>query len=120
LVRAPEEALKRAFGMRPFVFLQWALLRTESMVQFQEKHQRDFEEFNFQYAAETMWTQFLNHPNNRDFKAHFDSFDDGAQRKLVEHLLSAFGGMDRLSKLNAVSFSVRSPIQPIVTLTYSL
>jgi hypothetical protein len=102
LVRAPEEALKRTFGMRPFVFLQWALLRVESMTQFQEHHQRDFELMNFQYAAECMWEQFLNHPSNIDFKAHFESFDEPVRKKLVEHLLSVFTGLDRLSKLNAV------------------
>ena len=104
LVRAPEEALKRTFGMRPFVFLQWALLRVESMTQFQEYHQRDFEQMSFQYTAETLWDQWLNDELNTDFKAHFDSFEPNVQKKLIDHLLSAFAGLDRLSKLNQVSF----------------
>lgn len=103
LVRAPEEALKRRFGMRPFVFIQWALLRVETTTRFQEHHQRDFEVFNFQYAAETMWNQFLNHSDNADFKIHFESSDEVAQTKLLQHVLSPFAGIDRLSKLNSVS-----------------
>ena len=104
LVRAPEESMRRAFGPRPFLFMQWALLRFEAMVKFQENHQRDFEEMNFQYSAENLWEQFLNHPNNLDFKEHFLSFEPHVRNKLLQHLFSAFAGMDRLSKLNAVSF----------------
>lgn len=110
LVRAPEEALKRAFGLRPFVFLQWALLRVESLVVFKHTHQRDFETMNFQYAAEMMWEQFLNHSSNVAFKEHFENHDENSQRKLIEHLLSVFAGMDRLSKLNAVRYIRRRNI----------
>ena len=104
-VRAPEEALKRSFGMRPFVWLQYALLRVEQMVRFQEHHQRDFEEFSFTFAAESLWEQWLNHPNNGDFKAFFESCPEQERTKLINHLLSVFGGLDRLSKLNAVGSS---------------
>ena len=99
-VRAPQEALKRQFGLRPFLFLQWALLRFEQTVQFQDRHSRDFELMNFQYFAEKLWEDWLNHPLNKDFKNHFESFDTSSRKKLLQSLLSSFAGMDRLSKLN--------------------
>jgi hypothetical protein len=109
-IRASEEALKRAFGLRPFVFLQWALLRTEALVQFKENHQRDFAALNFGYTAEQMWNQFLNHEANKDFKTHFDSFPTNTQEKLLGHLFSTFNELNRLSKASEVSIMLSSTV----------
>ena len=44
LIRSPEDGLKRVFGFRPWVWQQFALLRIEQHLRFQEDHERDFAE----------------------------------------------------------------------------
>ena len=100
LVRAPEEGLKRVFGMRPWLWQQWAMLRVSELVRFQDGHQRDFETLTFVHAAASLWEQWLRDPRNADFARVFDGHDHHVQSKLLDHVLGPFLGMDRLSKQN--------------------
>jgi len=126
LTRAPEEGLKRIFGMRPFVFQQWCMLRVMNFCRFQEEHQRDFENMNFVLQAELIWVNWLDNPSNADFKQFFESQSQGSfwssilffslfftqqitvtttttttgtRTKLVQHILSPFSSIERLSKV---------------------
>ena len=41
-MRSPEEGLRAVFGSRPWVWQQWAILKVEQKLRFQEGHQDDF------------------------------------------------------------------------------
>jgi hypothetical protein len=97
-VRAPEEALKRFFGFRPWIWQQWACLKIESTVRFQHQHERDFERFNFRLGAEKLWKMWLADPRNADFKACYEARPSHVQEKLLNHILSPFWLMDEMSK----------------------
>lgn len=97
-VRAPEEALKREFGLRPWVWQQWAFLKVESMTRFQRFHERDFETLNFGMTASMFFQQWLNDSRNADFRLFFETRDQGERDKLVDHLLTPFVLMDEISK----------------------
>jgi len=100
LTRAPEEGLKRVFGLRPWIFQQWCVLRVLSYCRFQEEHQRDFETMSFVLMAEVVWMNWLDNAANAEFRALYDAQPQGARTKLVQHILSPFASIDRLSKLN--------------------
>ncbi|KAI9011573.1 hypothetical protein DFJ74DRAFT_710478 [Hyaloraphidium curvatum] len=98
-LRAPEEGLKRAFGMAPWVWKQYALLRTEAKVRFKEDHELDFERFDFVGFAGQLYDSWLDDPRNAAFKALHDSRPEQAQRALKEHLLTTFASMDTVGRL---------------------
>ena len=50
-LRSPEEGLKMVFGSRPWVWQQWAILKVEEKLRFQEGHQDDFMEKDIQKLA---------------------------------------------------------------------
>jgi len=95
-VRAPEEGLKRHFGLRPWVWQQWANLRIEGYLRFQEHHEQDFMEVGLVGVATFLWDYWLNDERNADFKRLFDSKPEGAQKKLVHHLMQPFRVMDEI------------------------
>ncbi|KAH9255263.1 hypothetical protein BASA81_006703 [Batrachochytrium salamandrivorans] len=97
-IRAPEEALKRKFGLRPWVWQQWAFLKVEGMVRFQRFHERDFETLSFGLTANLFFTQWLDDERNQDFKLFFDSRSQRECDQLVQHLLTPFVLMDEISK----------------------
>lgn len=100
LVRAPEEGIKRVFGLRPFAFLQWAALKMEQKVRFQESHEHDLEQLHFESEVAVLWQQFLDHPNNVEFHELVHSVPEIARLKLEHFVLSTFRGCDRLTKLS--------------------
>ena len=71
-LRSPKEGLKMVFGSRPWVWQQWAILKVEEKLRFQEGHQDDFMEKDIQKLATDLWDQWLDHPDNADFKAVFE------------------------------------------------
>lgn len=89
-VRAPREGLIRQFGMRPFLWQQWALLRTEQFVRFQLNHERDFEIVDFMNTADFLFGEWLDDERNKDFKALYDSKPENAREKLRAHLFKPF------------------------------
>jgi len=95
-VRAPEEALKRHFGLRPWVWQQWANLRLEHYLRFQESHEMDYDEVNLVNVVTFLWEYWLNDERNADFKRLFDSKPVEAQKRLVHALMSPFRVMDEI------------------------
>ena len=96
-VRCPEEALKRAFGMRPWVWQQWAILKLEEHVRFQDYHERDFENLDFSVLPGKLYNSWLDDPRNVEFKALHDAKPEAARLKLREHLMSPFELMNKVS-----------------------
>lgn len=97
-IRAPEEALKRVFGMRPWLWQQYALLQTEDYCRFQEFHERDFQNMSFTQSAEILFQKWLTDARNADFRQLFHSRPKPEQDKLVHHLCAPFRLMDSISK----------------------
>jgi len=119
-VRASEEALKRVFGFGPWVWQQWACLQLETFTRFQEGHDRDFANANFNMVAKDLWDYWLNHDKNKEFKKIYDDVDlvkgfyeegryddkgelrirkpQGCADKLDVHILSPFRIMDEIAK----------------------
>ena len=95
-VRCPEEGLKRAFGMRPFMLQQWLLLRMERHTWFLESHERDFENLDLSLLPAKLYAEWLDDPRNADFRALHDSKPRSAQVKLRDFVLGPFTLMNRL------------------------
>jgi hypothetical protein len=100
LVRAPEEGLKRAFGYRPWIWQQWALLKLEENLRFQKQHQRDFQEVDFVVLPTKLWDKWLHDPLNADFKNLHDSKPESAQIKLKDHIFKCFQHMNDVVEEN--------------------
>jgi hypothetical protein len=94
--RAPEEGLKRAFGTRPWIWQQWALVKLEQYVRFQDQHERDFMQVDFAILPQQLWDSWLNDPRNHEFKTLYDSKTESAQKKLVDHVMKPFFLMNHI------------------------
>jgi hypothetical protein len=73
-------------------------LRVEDFCRFQHHHERDFELLNFVLSADMLFKQWLDHKENSDFKALFDSRPIAEQQKLMDHMYSPFVLMNDISK----------------------
>jgi len=58
-IRSPEEGLKKIFGNRPWVWQQWAIIKLEEKIRFQEGHQYDCMEMDVQKYAADLWDEWL-------------------------------------------------------------
>jgi len=85
-----EIGLVRQFGCRPLLWQQYALLRMEQFVRFQENHERDFQTVNFMASAHMMWDTWMDDPRNADFKSLVMSKPESAREKLKVHMLQPF------------------------------
>ena len=87
-LRMTESGLKLIFGTRPWVWQQFALLKLEAKLRFQEGHQDDFMEMDIQKFASDSWEWWLNRPENADFKAIYDDERVGekGRRLLLSHV----------------------------------
>ena len=104
-VRAPEEGLKRIFGCGPFLWQQWALLRLEDRLRYQENHERDFEEIDCVKTADSMFNQWVDAEENARFKALYMSKGEAVRDKLVTHLLTPFYLMDQITGMFLPTFN---------------
>lgn len=98
-LRAPYDGLKALFGLRPWLWQQWAMLKLEEKMRFQENHQDDFMIMSAQRYAMQIWNEWLDHPKNQDFKTVFynDHVGDFGRAELMDHILHPFVLMDELT-----------------------
>jgi len=92
--RAPEEGIKRHFGMRPFAWQQWANLRIEDFVRFQRNHDRDFNEVSYLATARFLWDVWFKDPRNADFRELYFAKPPHTQERLVNFFMQPFRLMD--------------------------
>jgi len=99
-VRSPEEGLKRVFGNRPWIWQQWAMLKLEEKIRFQEGHQHDCIEMDVQKYGADLWDQWLEHESNLEFKNAFndDRVGNVGRSELLNHIQTPFHLIDRLSE----------------------
>lgn len=95
-IRAPEEAVRALFGARPLLWQQYALLRAEKHLRFQQDHERDFAELDLQQYADELLDEWLDDERNADFRELFDSKSPLLQQFVKDFLLSPFVQMDNL------------------------
>jgi hypothetical protein len=97
-IRAPAVGLKKIFGLRPWIWQQWALLRFEKLVRFHSKHDDDFEEVDAQNFANKLWDEWIEDPRNADFKQLVDEMGPIAELELTDHIFSPFTEIDDITK----------------------
>jgi len=99
-VRSPEEGLKIVFGNRPWVWQQWAILKLEDKLRFQEGHQHDCMEMDVQKYAADLWDQWLEDTNNEEFYTLFydERVGDRGRAELRRHIMKPFYLIDRMKE----------------------
>jgi len=99
-VRSSEEGLKRVFGNRPWIWQQWAMLKLEEKLRFQEGHQHDCMEMDVQKYGADLWDHWLEHPSNLEFKKVFndDRVGNFGRSELLNHIQKPFHLIDRLKE----------------------
>eukprot|EP00816_Leptocylindrus_hargravesii_P006322 CAMPEP_0196825598 /NCGR_PEP_ID=MMETSP1362-20130617/93145_1 /TAXON_ID=163516 /ORGANISM="Leptocylindrus danicus, Strain CCMP1856" /LENGTH=742 /DNA_ID=CAMNT_0042206053 /DNA_START=220 /DNA_END=2445 /DNA_ORIENTATION=+ len=99
-MRCSEAGLKRLFGVRPWVWQQYALLKVETKIRFQQDHRDDFCNFDIMGYTEELWDLWLNNPDNFDFKKLYDNslIGESGRRSLKTHILKPFELMTALAK----------------------
>ena len=96
-LRHPEEGLKRVFGCNPWIWQQYAVLKVEEQIRFQQNHFKDFDKIDIDMLAKSEWDVFVNHEGNEDLKARIeDPRFHNAQKALLHHILSPFRVMEGL------------------------
>ena len=105
-MRAPEEALRRIFGARPWLWQQWALLKLEEKLRFEELHDCDFESFNILAYARSLWFEWLLDPRNKDFVSHISNQRViASQIDLFDHMMKPFYILDDIRRNAGWDFS---------------
>lgn len=101
-LRAPEAGLKLLFGCRPWVWQQWAVLKVEEKLRFQEGHQNDFATKDIQKLAADLWEQWLEYPANVEFNQLFydERIGERGRRALVSHIQKPFQLIDSMGEEN--------------------
>ena len=98
-MRVPEEGLLRIFGSRPWIWQQWALIKLEQRLRFQENHTEDFETFNIPLFARDLWFQWLGAEANHDFRKHLsDERINICQDDLFDHIMKPFYILDDMRR----------------------
>ena len=67
-ISLPVDVLETHFGRAPWLWQQWAVLRLEERLRFQEDHPRDFIELDATQFGKMLWEQWLNDERNAKFK----------------------------------------------------
>ena len=99
-IRCSEAGLKALFGVRPWVWQQYALLKLEERLRFQKDHAEDFVNFPIKDYIDDLWKQWLDNPDNSDFKELFNHnlIGESGRRSLVKHIMTPFNFMVLLAE----------------------
>ena len=85
---------------------QWALVKLEHKLRFQEGHHYHFETFDIPEYARTLWFQWLLDPRNKDFAAHAsDPRIKASQNDLFDHMMKPFYILDDIRRNDGWDFS---------------
>jgi len=98
-IRVPEEGLRKIYGYRPWIWQQWAFVKLEQKLRFQENHHDDFEVFQIPEYARDLWFEWLGDPENKDFVAHMsDERINACQDDLFDHIMKPFYILDDMRR----------------------
>jgi hypothetical protein len=93
-MRWPKEALIRIFGYGPWIWQEWACLRLENKLSFQQGSNTDFEFFDIPGYVKELWNVWFLDERNKSFRELFDRVGESGQEQLLHHILSPFDLMD--------------------------
>ena len=101
-LRSSETGLKALFGCRPWVWQQWAILKVEEKLRFQDGHQDDFESKDIQKFASDLWEEWLTHPANSEFYSLFydERIGERGRAELKSHIQKPFELIDKMAEDN--------------------
>lgn len=99
-IRCSEAGLKVLFGIRPWVWQQYAMLKIEERIRFQRDHADDFVNFPIVDTTKELWEVWLDNPDNADFKELYNhpSIGESGRRSLVAHIMKPFELMAMLAE----------------------
>uniref|UniRef100_A0A7S1UBC6 Uncharacterized protein n=1 Tax=Phaeomonas parva TaxID=124430 RepID=A0A7S1UBC6_9STRA len=92
-VSLSREFLIQRFGMRPWLWQQWAMLQLEQRLRFQRDHPRDFAELDSSEFGRFLWRKWLNDARNRDFREVYRA--DKYRGYLRERMMHPFTLIDK-------------------------
>lgn len=92
-LRWPREARRRLFGMRPWVWQQWATLKLEHRLRFQQGHPNDLEILDIRAYAMELWDLWLADERNVEFKRLYNRVGESGRQELVKHIMAPFSLM---------------------------
>ena len=69
---------------------QWATLKLENKIRFQEGHPNDLEILDIRAHAMELWDVWLADERNADFRALYDRVGPSGQAELLHHIMSPF------------------------------
>lgn len=95
-IRWPRESLRRIFGMAPWVWRQWACLKLENKLRFQEGKPDDFELLDIKAYAIELWELWTADERNRDFRELYDRVGMSGRNELVNHIMAPFDLMHQV------------------------
>ena len=71
-IRFPRVVMMHIFGTRPWIWQQYATLRLEARLRFQQFHQYDFLIFDAEAFAFELWVKWVEDPRNEEFRKIYD------------------------------------------------
>jgi len=89
-IRCSEAGLKHLYGVRPFIWQQYALLKLEDRIRFQKDHADDFVNFDHIQYVTDLWNSWLDSPDNKDFKEIYENNGESGKKMLEIHIMSPF------------------------------
>ena len=89
-LRWPRESLIRIFGVAPWVWQQWACLKLENKLRFQEGNPYDFEVLDIRAYSLELWEVWLADPRNETFRQLYERVGASGQEELIHHILAPF------------------------------
>lgn len=106
-LRAPEEALLTLFGSRPWIWQQWALLKVEKLLRFEQGHPHDFEQLDVPRYARYLWRRWIENPGgNSDFLRRLDDPRLASSSDLLfDHIMKPFYFLDEIRREERWDFS---------------
>lgn len=83
-VRWPKEGLRLIFGLGPWIWQQWACLRLENRLRYEEGHEEDFENIDILSYTKELWDIWLTDSRNKSFRALYDRIGTSGQKELLD------------------------------------
>jgi hypothetical protein len=96
-LRAPTEGLRRIFGKGPWLWQQYALLRYEHRVRFQQFHHQDFYEEQAEKWARDLFYEWVDDVRNAAFKERWDAVGLTGQKELEGNIFMPFIQIDEMT-----------------------
>ena len=94
-----EEGLHRIFGIRPWIWQQWAILKLEEKLRFQNGHRDDFAVVNIPLYVRSLWIEWLGDERNVEIRKLLkDERLQSTGEFLFDHMMKPFYILEDIQK----------------------